>query len=258
MARGKKGVPSYFSNLLGVAPKGLLPLRAPRQALMSPAAETVAGSTRTAPVNSTAPPVPPVKNTLPSRVTVPAAEIVPLPSTTDASPVAHNSLMEPSAAPVKHSDNPSFVEPVSTPLQHHQVQAPLPQQASNLFDSPIPVFANESEEGQSSPPRLGSILERAAARYLQEQELCESKPRPPPVQQPLRNNRAAPANRPNPSFSNQPAIQSPQARPVEPVIEIGHIEVRINPAPGRTPAPARPVVRGPLTRPHYLHGLRQS
>jgi hypothetical protein len=257
MARGNKGVPSYFSNLLGVAPKGLLPLRTPRQASMSSAAETVAGSTRTTPVSATVPPVPPVKNTLPSRVTVPTAEIVPLPSTTDTSPVAHNALMEPSAAPVKHAAHPSFVEPVSTPLPHPQVQAPLPQQASNLFDSPMPVFASESEEGQSSPPRLGSILERAAARYLQEQELGGSQPMPPSVP-PLPNNQAAPANRPTPFFSNQPAIQSPQARLVEPVIEIGHIEVRINPAPERTPAPTRPVVRGPLTRPHYLHGLRQS
>ena len=259
MARGNKGVPSYFSNLLGVVPKGLLPLRAPRQAIMRPAAETAAANAWTAPVNTTAPPVPPVKNRLPSPVTLPIAEIVPPPNETDASLASHDSLMiAPSAAPLKHSAIPDFVDTVSTSLQHPYVQAPLPHQATILFDSPMRGLADESDEVQSSPPRLGSFLERATARFIEEQELRESKPMPMPVPQPQPNSRSAPANRPNSSYSNPPAIQSPQARPAEPLIEIGHLEVTIHPAPGRTPAPARTDVRGPLTRSHYLHGFRQS
>ena len=263
MPRGNKGVPSYFSNLLGVPPRGLLSLRAPRQVLMSPSAEPATAGTRQV-LTSVRPAALPLERPVTSDMVAPAVanraqlsdQASPVPSGKGlpvelSLPDVQKSPFVQRADLLKDAATNNSVKPSHTAWPRQAPEQAMDSQASIPVDAPLPP---------TEQPLIGTILERATARYMQESDVSQPLQAPlPAVQNPVRQDQPAPANRLYNRTINQPsALKFVQPTAAEPTIEIGQIEVRIHPAPVRTPAPARAAARGPLTRSRYMHGLRQS
>ena len=150
-----KGVPAYFSKLIGAAPKGLPVLRAPRQVLTSPP-ESVSSETeftaQTRPVGAQ-PLVPHQKGKSPELDT---SAPLPLRSTPLHAPVE--------VVPVSDDSRPVLSPAVSAAREPGSFDAPAAAVSQPNF------FAPESspELEPSRVSALDAILDRSSSRYLHE------------------------------------------------------------------------------------------
>jgi hypothetical protein len=246
----------YFSRLLGAAPPGVSPLRPPRQVAFS--AQPVA-----------APAAPPI-----SEAEIDVAPARRSPRRRNPSPEVQESNSEPGIRQTVNISprSPAREEPQSLPIPRHahdpaprsapartieeqpqvQAQQPAARELAVPRDVVVPVAPSASappaerlvdpSSRTPDPAILDDMFSRAADRYRQETRAAEvpMQPQPVPLQAPI-----GPV---------------PAPRSAEPAIEIGQIEIRLQPpAPGmRTSAPRRATTPGSLTRSRYLHGFRQS
>lgn len=262
-----KGVPQYFSRLLGVTPKGMPPLRAPRP-VFAPAVDAADALSLNRPERARQ-----------SAAEVPADRRAKGLRTEAAPPVLrsavpHESPASPEASPrpappVNLGDSISVSRPRwPDPLANLQPSpgSPLSEHSSARPDT---ASAQNASEPVQSP--LDSMLQRAAERFLGDPprvaipapvspqvSSSDTEPRKHRYPAPLVNVPASAA--PDRSLANTPSTASGAARPA---IEIGNIEVRIHPAAALVPKPAvkggaRATSAGTLTRIRYLHGFRQG
>jgi hypothetical protein len=241
----------YFSRLLGAVPPGVSPLRPPRQVAFS---------------------APPVAAPATPAISEPEIDVAPArrsPRRRSPLPVAQESDSEFTLRQAANISprNPAREESQPLPTPHHahdpaprpartieeqpevQVQLPAAAVPRNLVSPETPSANEPPAKRLVDPPSrtpdpavLDGVFSRAADRYRQETSAAEVPMQPQPV--PL-------------EASARPA---PAPMPAEPAIEIGQIEIRLQPpAPQmKTPAPRRATTPGSLTRSRYLHGFRQS
>lgn len=243
----------YFSRLLGAAPPGVSFLRPPRQVAFSapPAAAPAMSKSEVddAPARRS-----PRRRNLLSEAQEAVSEL-PLGKPANIS-LGKPAREEMQGAPIPR--DPDDLAPRPAPgrgtEEQPQVQARQPVAREPAVprnpDSPETPSAGEPPAKRlvdpssraPDPAVLDGVFSRAADRYQQETRAAEMPMQPRPV--PLK----------------APARPAPAPMPAEPAIEIGQIEIRLQPpAPQtRTPSPRRATTPGSLTRSRYLHGFRQS
>lgn len=238
----------YFSRLLGAAPPGVSPLRPPRQVAFSapPVAAPAAQAISEPEIDAV-----PARRSHQRRSPLPEAQEsdseLTLHRTANISP-QNPAREESQALPIPPHDSAPRPAPARTIEEQPKVQAQQPAAwklavPRNLDSPETPSASKPPAKRLVDPPSrtpdpavLDGVFSRAADRYREETRAAQ------PV--PLKG-QAPPA---------------PAPMPAEPAIEIGQIEIRLQPpAPQiRTPAPRRATTPGSLTRSRYLHGFRQS
>jgi hypothetical protein len=260
-SRGTAGSPTtantgYFSRLLGAAPPGVSPLRPPRQVAFS-APPVVAPATLVASE--------PEIDAVPARRSPQRRRPLPEAHESDSELTLGRAANVPPRSPARKKS-----QSLTMPRQAHdpaprsasartieeqpqvQAQQPAAQELAvprNLVSPETPSASEPPAKRLVDPPSrtpapavLDGVFSRAADRYRQEPRATEV-----PMQ-------------PQPLSLKAPAHPAPTPMPAEPAIEIGQIEIRLQPPapPMRTPTPRTATNPGPLTRSRYLHGFRQS